>query len=115
MSWGPDQGPDAAARKPPVISVGRLVRTLLDVARHEHLAAIAQLGRLTSFGLPLLVGASRKRFISAVMPSQPGERLAGSLAAHLLAVENGAAIVRVHDVAETVQALRVAQAIRGAE
>lgn len=79
----------------------------------QSLAAIAQLGRLTSFGLPLLVGASRKRFISAVVPSQPGERLAGSLAAHLLAVENGAAIVRVHDVAETVQALRVAQAIRG--
>jgi dihydropteroate synthase len=80
----------------------------------QSLAAIAQLGRLTSFGLPLLVGASRKRFISAVAPSQPDERLAGSLAAHLLAVENGAAIVRVHDVAETVQALRVAAAIRGA-
>ena len=79
----------------------------------QSLAAIAQLGRLTSFGLPLLVGASRKRFIDAVVPSQPDERLAGSLAAHLLAVENGAAIVRVHDVAETVQALRVAQAIRG--
>ncbi|MEA2951261.1 MAG: dihydropteroate synthase [Alphaproteobacteria bacterium] len=80
----------------------------------QSLTAIAQLGRLKSFGLPLLVGASRKRFINAVVPSQPGERLAGSLAAHLLAVENGAAIVRVHDVAETVQALRVAEAIREA-
>jgi len=80
----------------------------------QSLAAIAQLGRLKRFGLPLLVGASRKRFISAVVPSPPDERLAGSLAAHLLAVENGAAIVRVHDVAETVQALRVAAAIRGA-
>jgi dihydropteroate synthase len=80
----------------------------------QSLAVIAQLGRLKSFGLPLLVGASRKRFISAVVPSQPGERLPGSLAAHLLAVENGAAIVRVHDVAETMQTLRVAQAIRGA-
>jgi dihydropteroate synthase len=80
----------------------------------QSLAVIAQLGRLKSFGLPLLVGASRKRFISAVVPSQPGERLPGSLAAHLVAVENGAAIVRVHDVAATMQALRVAQAIRGA-
>jgi dihydropteroate synthase len=80
----------------------------------QSLAAIAQLGRLKRFGLPLLVGASRKRFISSVAPSQPDERLAGSLAAHLLAVENGAAIVRVHDVAETVQALRVADAIRSA-
>jgi dihydropteroate synthase len=79
----------------------------------QSLAAIAHLGRLKSFGLPLLVGASRKRFISAIVPSQPGERLGGSVAAHLLAVENGAAIVRVHDVAETVQALRVAAAIRG--
>jgi dihydropteroate synthase len=78
----------------------------------QSMAAIAQLGRFKSFGLPLLVGASRKRFISAVTPSEPGERLGGSLAAHLLAVENGAAIVRVHDVAETVQALAVAAAIR---
>jgi dihydropteroate synthase len=80
----------------------------------QSLAAIAQLGKLKHFGLPLLVGASRKRFINAVAPSQPDERLPGSLAAHLLAVENGAAIVRVHDVAATVQALRVADAIRRA-
>jgi dihydropteroate synthase len=64
--------------------------------------------------LPLLVGASRKRFIHSVTPSDPAERLGGSLAAHLLAVENGAAIVRVHDVAPTVQALAVAAAIRRA-
>jgi dihydropteroate synthase len=80
----------------------------------QSMAAIAQLGRFKSFGLPLLVGASRKRFISAVTPSQPDQRLGGSVAAHLLAVENGAAMVRVHDVAETVQALRVAAAIRRA-
>jgi dihydropteroate synthase len=80
----------------------------------QSMAAIAHLGRFRSFGLPLLIGASRKRFISAVMPSEPDQRLGGSLAAHLLAVENGAAIVRVHDVAETVQALRVAAAIRRA-
>ena len=79
----------------------------------QSMAAIAQLAHFKCFGLPLLVGASRKRFISAVTPSEPDQRLGGSLAAHLLAVENGAAIVRVHDVAETVQALRVAAAIRG--
>ena len=78
----------------------------------QSMAAIAGLGRFKSFGLPLLVGASRKRFISAVTPAAPDQRLGGSIAAHLLAVENGAAVVRVHDVAETVQALRVAAAIR---
>jgi dihydropteroate synthase len=78
----------------------------------QSMAAIAQLGHFKSFGLPLLVGASRKRFINAVVTSEPDQRLPGSLAAHVLAVENGAAIVRVHDVAETVQALRVATAIR---
>jgi dihydropteroate synthase len=81
----------------------------------QSLAAIAQLHKLKIFGLPILVGASRKRFINTVVPSQPTDRLPGSLAAHILAVENGAAIVRTHDVAETVQALSVAQAIRSAQ
>jgi dihydropteroate synthase len=80
----------------------------------QSIACIARLAELKIFGLPLLVGASRKRFIHSVAPSAPGERLGGSLAAHLAAVENGAAIVRVHDVAETVQALAVAAAIRRA-
>jgi dihydropteroate synthase len=79
----------------------------------QSMTAIARLAQLKSFGLPLLVGASRKRFIDAVVPSPPNRRVGGSIASHLLAVENGAAIVRVHDVAETVQALRVADAIRG--
>jgi dihydropteroate synthase len=80
----------------------------------QSMAAIARLAELKSFGLPLLVGASRKRFIDTVSPSPPEQRLGGSIASHLLAVENGAAIVRTHDVADTVQALRVADAIRGA-
>jgi dihydropteroate synthase len=79
----------------------------------QSITAIAGLARLKSFGLPLLVGASRKRFIDAVVPSPPDRRLGGSIATHLLAAEKGADIVRVHDVAETVQALRVAAAIRG--
>jgi len=75
---------------------------------------IARLDAFKSFGLPLLVGASRKRFINAVVPSSPDQRLGGSIAAHLLAVRKGAAIVRVHDVAATVQALRVDTALAGA-
>jgi dihydropteroate synthase len=58
-----------------------------------------------------VVGASRKRFIASVSPSEPRQRIGGSLAAHLLAVQNGARIIRAHDVFETVQALRVTAAI----
>ncbi len=77
----------------------------------QSIACIARLSQFKRFGLPLLVGASRKRFINAVTPAPPDERIGGSISAHLMAVENGAAIVRVHDVAETVQALRVKAAI----
>ncbi len=80
----------------------------------QSLTCIARLDAWRDFGAPLLVGASRKRFIHSIAPADPMERLGGSLAAHLLAVENGAAIVRVHDVAATVQALAVASAIRRA-
>jgi len=80
----------------------------------QSMACIARLREFAGFGMPLLVGASRKRFIHSVTPSTPTERLGGSLAAHLLAVEHGAAMVRVHDVAPTVQALAVAAAIRQA-
>jgi dihydropteroate synthase len=78
----------------------------------QSLIAIARLRDLKSFGLPLLVGASRKRFIAKVSPAPPDQRLGGSIAAHLMAVVNGASIIRTHDVAQTVQALRVAAAIR---
>ena len=80
----------------------------------QSLTAIARIGELKSFGLPLLLGASRKRFIDNVSPAPPDQRLGGSIAAHLLAVLGGAAIIRTHDVAETLQALRVAAAIRSA-
>ncbi len=79
----------------------------------QSMEAIARLDRLRAFGRPLLVGASRKRFIDKVSPAPPDRRLGGSIAAHVLAVLNGAAIIRTHDVAETVQALKVAAAIRG--
>ena len=80
----------------------------------QSMACIARLDAFRDFGLPLLVGASRKRFINTIVPSESTERLGGSLAAHLLAVENGAAIIRAHDVGPTVQALAVAAAIRRA-
>ena len=78
----------------------------------QSITAVARLGELKSFGCPLLIGASRQRFIDAESPAPPDQRIGGSIASHLIAVENGAAVVRTHDVAETVQALRVAAAIR---
>ena len=81
----------------------------------QSMTVIAKLDTWKSFGLPLLVGASRKRFINTVIPTEPQQRLPGSIAAHVLAVQNGAAIIRAHDVAETVQALRVTDAIRGSK
>jgi dihydropteroate synthase len=77
----------------------------------QSMMALARLDELAQFGLPILVGASRKRFINSVVPSEPSERLGGSIAAHLIAAQGGADIIRAHDVAETVQALRVASAI----
>ena len=77
----------------------------------QSMSVLARLDELKRFGLPILVGASRKRFISSVAPSEPQQRLGGSIAAHLIAAQRGADIIRAHDVAETVQALRVATAI----
>jgi dihydropteroate synthase len=77
----------------------------------QSMTALARLNELSVFGLPVLVGASRKRFIASVSPSEPQQRLGGSIAAHLIAAQRGARIIRTHDVAETLQALRVATAI----
>jgi len=80
----------------------------------QSIACVARLAEFKRFGLPLLVGASRKRFINSITPSAPDDRIGGTLASHLVAVQNGATIIRAHDVAETVQALRVAAAIEAA-
>ncbi len=77
----------------------------------QSMTVLARLDELNAFGLPLLVGASRKRFIGSVSPSEPHQRLGGSIAAHVVAAQGGAKIIRTHDVSETVQALRVATAI----
>ncbi len=79
--------------------------------QEQSMTALGRLDELRKFGLPILVGASRKRFIASVVPSEPQHRLGGSIAAHLIAAQHGARIIRTHDVAETVQALRVAVAI----
>jgi dihydropteroate synthase len=79
--------------------------------QEQSMTVLARLDQFKSFGLPLLVGASRKRFIASVVPSEPRERLGGSIAAHMIAVQRGARIIRTHDVAQTMQALRVAAAI----
>ena len=78
----------------------------------QSMEAIAKLEAFKRFNLPILIGASRKRFIDTVSPSAPLERVGGSLAAHLLAIRNGAAIIRTHDVAETIQAIKVDNALR---
>jgi dihydropteroate synthase len=79
----------------------------------EHnLALLAGLPRLIALGVPVLVGTSRKSFLGHLTGvERPAERLAGSLASAVLAARDGARIVRVHDVATTVEALAVQAAI----
>lgn len=81
----------------------------------EHnLELLRRLDELVALGYPVLVGASRKRFIGELTGvAEPRGRVAGSVAAALVAVQRGAAVVRVHDVPETVGALAVALAIGG--
>ena len=78
----------------------------------HNLALLAQLGQFASIEAPLLVGLSRKRMIGTITGRDMNDRAAGSAAAALLAVERGARIVRVHDVAITHDALAVYAAMR---
>ena len=84
------------------------------VAAHEwDCEVLAHLGRLRALGRPVCVGVSRKSFVGAIAgEADPGRRLPGSLAAVAAAVLGGATLIRAHDVAETVQAVRVTEAIR---
>ncbi len=78
----------------------------------EHnLELLRRIGEIASLGMPVVVGASRKSFIGKIDDSEVGERRGGTIAASVLAAANGAEILRVHDVAEMAQALRVAEAI----
>jgi dihydropteroate synthase len=82
----------------------------------HNMALIAGLDRLIALGFPVALGASRKGMIRAIDPAatNPGERLGGSLAIALAGARAGVAMLRVHDVRETVQALKVATAIDAA-
>ncbi len=74
---------------------------------------IDQLERLKVFGKPVLAAISRKSLIGEVLDKPPADRLMGSIAATAIAVYKGAHIIRTHDVAGTVDAIRVAEAIKG--
>lgn len=92
-------------------------RTILDPGigfgktYEQNLELLGRLGTLAAAGRPLLVGASRKSFIGHLTGAEPQDRLPGSLAAVAWAAHHRAALVRVHDVAETVRFLTVWQAI----
>ena len=77
----------------------------------QNLRIMAQLGSFLRLGRPLLLGASRKSFIEKLFGSGVNERLPASLACAILGVERGAHIIRAHDVAETFQAVRMAEAV----
>ncbi|HLL30690.1 MAG TPA: dihydropteroate synthase, partial [Allosphingosinicella sp.] len=91
----------------PGIGFGKTVQHNLDL--------LNGLALLHGLGCPVMVGASRKRMIGALSEEAPaGERLAGSLALALKAADQGAQLLRVHDVPETVQALRIWRGLRDA-
>ena len=80
----------------------------------QNLACVARLPELADYGLPFLVGMSRKSFIARLVGGDKDERLAGTLGAHFAAIEAGAAIVRAHDVRAHVEAITVYAAVRAA-
>ena len=87
----------------PGIGFGKSVR--------HNLQLLGAMRSFTRFARPLLLGASRKSFIGQIVAADVSERLPGSLACACLAVEAGVQIIRTHDVAETVQAVRVTEAV----
>lgn len=88
----------------PGVGFGKTVAQNFELLAHQD--------QLLSLGYPLLVGWSRKSSLGAVTGCEVGDRMVPSVAAALLAVERGARMVRVHDVAQTTQALKVWQAAR---
>ena len=78
----------------------------------QNITLIKNMTHFQVFGCEILIGASRKSLIDKIIPTRTEERLPGTLALHLKAVENGANIVRCHDVSEHKQALRVFEVLR---
>ncbi len=80
----------------------------------EHnLELLRRLGELRELGRPLVIGTSRKSFLGKIDGSDVDDRIGGSIASSVLAAAEGADVLRVHDVAETAQALKVTNAILG--
>jgi dihydropteroate synthase len=87
----------------PGIGFGKTVR--------HNLELLSRLGELRDLGRPLVVGTSRKRFIGSLTDRDVDDRLGGTIASSVLAVKAGADVLRVHDVAEVYEAVRVAETI----
>ena len=81
---------------------------------HQNVEVLRGLGELIKFGCPILVGTSRKAFLGSLSEQQVEAQLVGAIAANLAAYAAGAALFRVHDVAEQVAALKVFHTIRSA-
>jgi len=81
----------------------------------DNIELLANLRQLADIGPPLLIGVSRKSTLGAITGREVDRRLSASITAAVLAVQRGAQIVRVHDVAETVDALRIAKAVMQSE
>jgi len=80
----------------------------------HNYSLLKHLDRFQEFDYPLLIGVSRKSMIGAILDKPPEQRLVGSVAAALLALERGASILRVHDVEATVDAVKIWEAMAGA-
>lgn len=82
----------------------------------EHnLEILAGLKAFRAFGLPIMVGCSRKRFIGALLGADVHERLTGTLATNMIAIMNGATLIRVHDVRPHREMLKIMEAVHNAE
>lgn len=90
-------------------------RDSVSVKSLPQLPTVGGLGEFHHFGLPLLVGMSRKSMVGQLLNVGPSERLNGSPACAVIAAMQGAQIIRVHDVKETVEALRVVEATLAAK
>ena len=79
----------------------------------QSLELTRRLSQIADLGLPTLAAVSNKDFIGETLDAERGERLAGSLAAAVVSIMNGARIIRMHNVAESVAAARMTEAILG--
>ncbi len=77
----------------------------------NNLQILKQLKEFKALGRPLLIGTSRKSFIGKILDAAPEKRIFGTLASCIVAVQNGASIVRVHDVREVKQSLKIMEYI----